>query len=76
MIGKITLVVYSNTFHAICTFLYHLKTSEDTERDQWHEITLFMYNVEKWPNILKKFCGVNIFRDVWPYFNIMNETVW
>ena len=47
MIGKITLVVYSNTFHAICTFLYHLKTSEDTERDQWHEITLFMYNVAK-----------------------------
>ena len=37
----------------------------------------FMPNV-KWPNILKKSCGVNITRFwkyIWPFYNIKNERV-
>ena len=35
-------------------------------------------HVVKWPNILLKFCGVNITRFlkyVWPFYNIMHERV-
>ena len=39
----------------------------------------FMYNVEKWGNILKKSCSVHTTRFsrfyVWPFFNIMNERI-
>ena len=41
-------------------------------------INPFMHNVVKWPNILLKFCGVNIARFlkyVWPFYNIMHERV-
>ena len=37
-------------------------------------VNLFMHNIEKWPNILKKFCCVNTLRFlkyVWPFFYIM-----
>ena len=42
------------------------------------EIHPFMHNVESWPNILPKPCGLNIagfLTYVWPYFNIMNERI-
>ena len=42
------------------------------------KINLFMHNVEKWPNILLKFCGVSIARSkkcIWPFFSIMYERV-
>ena len=37
-----------------------------------------MHNVEKWPNILEKSCGVNTARFlkyVWQFYNIMHERV-
>ena len=36
---------------------------------------LFMYNYEKWPNVLLKFCGVHTTRFlkyVWPFFGSAN----
>ena len=41
-------------------------------------LNAFMNNVEKWPNILLKPCGVPAPRFqnyVWPFFNIMHERV-
>ena len=37
-----------------------------------------MYNVEKWPKLFLKSCGVNtakFLRRVWPFFKIMHEMV-
>ena len=39
-------------------------------------LILFVHNVEKWPNILLKSCGVNTARTLkyaWAFFNIMHE---
>ena len=41
-------------------------------------IDLFMHNVEKWPDVLYKSCGVNTARFlkyVWPFYNAMHERV-
>ena len=42
------------------------------------KINPFMYNAEKWLNILLKSCVVNTvkyFKDIWPFFNIMRNTI-
>ena len=41
-------------------------------------VTRFMHNDPKWPNILKKYCGVNkvrLLKYVWPFFIIIYEKV-
>ena len=46
------------------------------------QTTLFnslFHNVEKWPNILLKSCGVHTARFlkyVWPFFNIFQQRLW
>ena len=37
-----------------------------------------MNNIEKWPNIILKSCGIDtakLFKHVWPFFNIMHQKV-
>ena len=41
-------------------------------------LTFFMHNVEKWPHILWKFCGVHagrFLKYIWLFFNIMHEMI-
>ena len=48
------------------------------QREKPEIFNAFIHNVEKWPNILLKSCGVNtakFLKYVLPFFNIRNERV-
>ena len=52
-------------------------TMNGVQRSIQH-LHLFMHNVEKWLNMLKKSCGVStagFLQYVWPFFNIIHEKV-
>ena len=42
------------------------------------EVNAFVHNVEKWPNMLLKSCGVktaSFLKYAWPLFNIIHENI-
>ena len=60
------------------TFLFFMKLSYMATLKITPDVNPLFHNVEKWPKILLKNCGVNTARFlkyVWPFFNIMKQRV-
>ena len=65
-------------FSGECSREYEFKMSKNLRSiffsDKLLGVNLLFHNVEKWPNILEKYCGVDTARFskfVWLFFNIM-----